>query len=128
MKFLLDTQVLIWADAAPHRLSAKARNALQDADNQLLVSFASLWEMQIKQSLGKLQLARSVKAFFLAQVDALGVSALPVKMDHFWQLATLPQVHGDPFDRLLIAQAQFEEVPVISADPAFAGYPVEVHW
>ena len=128
MKLLLDTQVLIWADAEPAKLSPAARRAIEDPGNQLMVSLASLWEMQIKEALGKLGLARSVKALFLAQTDSLGVNALPIKADHVWQLASLPRLHGDPFDRLVIAQAQFESLPIVTADSAFREYQVEVVW
>lgn len=128
MKLLLDTQVLIWADAEPAKLSPAARRAIEDPGNQLMVSLASLWEMQIKEALGKLGLARSVKALFLAQTDSLGVNALPIKPDHVWQLASLPRLHGDPFDRLVIAQAQFESLPIVTADSAFREYQVDVVW
>lgn len=120
MRLLLDTHVLIWWDAG-QRLSAAARTAIRDAD-EVYVSAASAWEIAIKASLGKIVSSRSV-----AQATAeCGFFELPVTFAHAEQLATLPALHRDPFDRLLVAQALTEDLTVVTRDPAIARYRAAV--
>ena len=120
MRLLLDTHVLIWWDAG-RRLSAAARTAIRDAD-AVYVSAASAWEIAIKASLGKVVSSRSV-----AQATAeCGFVELPVTFAHAEQLAALPALHRDPFDRLLVAQALAEDLTVVTRDPAIARYHVTV--
>ncbi len=120
MRLLLDTHVLIWWDAG-QRLSAAARTATRDAD-EVYVSAASAWEIAIKASLGKIVCSRSV-----SQATAeCGFFELPVTFAHTAQLATLPALHRDPFDRLLVAQAMTEDLTVLTRDPAIARYGAAV--
>ncbi len=117
---LLDTHVLIWWDAG-QKLSAAARNAIQDADD-VYVSGASAWEIAIKASLGKISSKRSV----LQATSESGFLELPMTFVHTEQLAMLPPIHRDPFDRMLVAQAIAEGLTVVTRDPAIMHYQVSV--
>jgi len=119
VRLLLDTQVWLWMLAAPDRLSAEGRALLASTESDLLLSAASAWEIAIKHGLGKLQLPES-------PVAHTSVTPLPIHHRHALHVAELPEHHRDPFDRLLIAQAQLEGVPIISADPRLRRYDVEV--
>lgn len=127
MKGLLDTHTFIWWDTQPSKLSARALAFLHDPANTLLVSVVSVWEMLIKSKLAKLTLNAPL-ASIVAQQQANGIQVLPVVLDHIWALEILPLHHKDPFDRLLIAQANVEGAVLLSADPVFAQYPVTVLW
>jgi PIN domain nuclease of toxin-antitoxin system len=126
MRVLLDTQVWLWMLAAPDRLSAESRTLLVAADNELLFSAASAWEIAIKHGLGKLQLPESPAKYIPRMMVHTSVTPLPVHHRHALHVAELPEHHRDPFDRLLVAQAQVEGVPIISADGHFRQYDVEV--
>ena len=117
MRVLLDTHLLLWALSAPARLPAPARRLIQDAD--VYVSAASIWEISIKASLGKL---RADPNEVLAALEPAGFLSLPISGEHAARVARLPQVHRDPFDRLLIAQALVEPMRLISTDGALQGY------
>lgn len=99
-----------------------------DEANTVLVSAASAWELQIKQDLGKLKLSASIHSLVNEQEQINGLELLPIKLEHIWALADLPRLHGDPFDRLLIAQARHEGLTLVSADSVMREYPVEVLW
>lgn len=128
MKLLLDTHAFIWWDSAPARLSLQALALCQDRQNTLVVSVASLWEMQIKLQLGKLRLALPLREIVEAQRQANGIEILPVDRSHVFALEDLPVHHKDPFDRLIVAQAIVEQAVLISGDPNIAQYPVQVIW
>ena len=128
MKVLLDTHAFIWWDSAPEKLSPQARAACQDRANLLLFSVASAWEMQIKLQLDKLRLRLSLAEVIADQQQTNNIQVLPVALAHVLALQGLPAHHKDPFDRLLIAQANTEEAILVSHDPVFAHYPVEVLW
>ena len=117
MRVLLDTHLLLWALSAPARLPAPARRLIQDAD--VYVSAASIWEISIKAALGKL---RADPTEVLAALEPAGFLSLPIAGEHAARVASLPQVHRDPFDRLLIAQALVEPMRLISTDGALQGY------
>ncbi len=120
MKVLLDTHVLIWWDAG-QKLSSAARKAIQQADD-VYVSVASAWEIAIKASLGKISSKRSV-----SQATAeCGFLELPVTFVHAQQVATLPTIHRDPFDRMLVAQAIVEGLTLVTRDPAIKRYRVSM--
>jgi len=127
MKGLLDTHTFIWWDSDPSKLSAKVLAFLQNPANTLLLSVASIWEILIKQQLGKLTLSVPLVTI-LAQQQANGIQILPVTLDHVLALESLPTPHKDPFDRLLVAQTNVEGAVLLSADPIFAQYPVNVLW
>jgi PIN domain nuclease of toxin-antitoxin system len=126
MRLLLDTHVFIWWDSSPENLSAEARRLCQDAGNTLLLSLASVWEMQIKHQLGKLTLNRPLPALVHSQQQSNGVQLLLVQLAHVYALETLPPYHKDPFDRLLIAQTQAEGLTLLSMDPMLRQYPISV--
>jgi PIN domain nuclease of toxin-antitoxin system len=125
---LLDTHVMLWWLRADRRLSSLASRVVASGENQLLWSIASSWEIAVKIALGKLELERPVHRLYGELVSGQGVEILPIGHDHCTQLAALPLHHRDPFDRMLVAQAQVEGVPVLSADPKLAAYELEVLW
>lgn len=115
---------MLWHVLDDPRLGPGPTAAIEAEDNEVLVSTASLWEIAIKMALGKLEAPDDLPE----RVDSLGFATLEVSTDHAWHVRSLPLHHGDPFDRLLIAQAQMERLSVVTADPAFAAYDVPVIW
>ena len=126
MTILLDTHILIWWDSEANRLSASARSLCEDAGNILVVSVASVWEMQIKQQLGELHLRKPLVELIQEQRERNGIQILPVELAHVLALSQLEPHHKDPFDRLLIAQARSEGFPILTADNIFEKYPVQI--
>jgi len=125
-KILLDTQCWLWMLATPERLSEASRELVSDRNNELYLSAASAWEIAIKHGLGKLELPgppADVVPLLMSKTD---VRALPIQVSHALQVAQLPPHHGDPFDRLLVAQAQLENMPILTGDTQLAQYEVEV--
>ncbi|PMS17417.1 PIN domain nuclease [Trinickia dabaoshanensis] len=121
MKLLLDTHVLLWAAAQPERLSSSARALIEDEENTLLFSAASLWEVTIKSDLGRDDFRVDPRLLRRALVDN-GYLELPVTHRHVLALKGLEALHRDPFDRMLIAQSSSEGVPLVTADPLVAQY------
>ena len=128
MKLLLDTHTFIWWDSEPTKLSSDALQACQDQANTIMLSVVSVWEMQIKSQLGKLKLNMSLAEIVQNQQQINGVQVLPMTLDHVLALQDLPVHHRDPFDRLLIAQANVEEAVLVSIDSAFSQYTVQLLW
>ena len=126
MRILLDTQCWLWMAASPERLSERARGLVQSTANELLFSAASAWEIAIKHALGKLQLPEPPPRYVPSRADRLRTSPLAIDQGHALRVALLPPHHRDPFDRLLVAQAQSEDMPILTADPVFGRYDVEV--
>lgn len=122
MRLLIDTHVLLWCLADDRRLKKPTRALLTSADHVVFLSAATLWEIQIKASIGKLDLPRG----FSAAVDALKFESLAVTAAHTEQLGRLPMHHRDPFDRMLIAQAQAEGLTLLSHDATFGAYDVDL--
>jgi PIN domain nuclease of toxin-antitoxin system len=108
-------------------LSEEARSAIFDENNKIVVSVASLWEMAIKTNLGKLTPPRSLGEIF-GEYRAMGAEVLPITEAHAIGVSTLPNIHRDPFDRLLVAQAMIEGLTIVTDDPFIAQYPVECLW
>lgn len=127
MKLLLDTHALIWFQAGDRRLSKAARQAIEADDAELLISAATVWEMAIKASLGRLTLPGPVDTYIAEKVGQ-GFRTLAVSWAHTAGVEDLPWHHRDPFDRLLVAQALSERCPVITRDRVFRKYGVEVIW
>jgi PIN domain nuclease of toxin-antitoxin system len=126
MKLLLDTHIFIgWADH-PEKLSQTALSALEDEANELFVSVASMWEMQIKIQLGKLKLSLPLKELIESQQKTNDLTILPVALAHVLALDALPLHHKDPFDRLLIAQSIEEDATLVSTDSQFSAYTVKL--
>jgi PIN domain nuclease of toxin-antitoxin system len=127
MRLLLDTHAFLWFVTGDARLSRAARRALEAADNELILSAASVWELAIKAGLGRLTLPGSV-AEYVAEKVAQGLSVLSVDWTHAAAVEKLPPHHGDPFDRLLAAQALAENLPLVTGDREFRAYGVKVVW
>ncbi len=124
MRLLLDTHVALWSLGEPTRLSADARTAIVDADSDVFASAVSLWEIAIKRKLGKLQAPDDVPE----RLASKGYTDLVVTCAHGWAAGALPLHHRDPFDRLLIAQAQLEGLVLVTADRRLAAYGVATLW
>jgi PIN domain nuclease of toxin-antitoxin system len=128
MKLLLDTNAFIWLNDAPDRIPQPTMAMLADSDNELLFSLVSVWEMQIKMQLGKLRLQAPLPKILQMQQSENGLKMLPIRIDHIWALENLPHHHRDPFDRLLITQAQVEDIAVVTSDDVFDQYSVQRFW
>ena len=130
MRVLLDTHAFLWFVAGDASLSAPARAAIEDHANDVFVSVASVWEVAIKTSLGKLTVdASSVGEFFEEQMEENGFAYLAIDPPHVFRVATLPYHHRDPFDRLLVAQALEEGMPLVTREvAAFAPYGAATLW
>ena len=128
MNLLLDTHTLLWFLNGDARLSAKAKNLIDDAHNSQFVSIVSLWEITIKHSLGRLTLPIPLPDLIAFPIAAQQFRLLPIKAAHLLTLDALPHHHNDPFDRLLVAQAIAEKLPIISADPALDAYGIQRLW
>jgi PIN domain nuclease of toxin-antitoxin system len=128
MNVLLDTHTLIWFSISPSRLSERIINLLSDADNNLFLSIASVWEMQIKFQLGKLNLNLPLPELIETQKQTNGLQILPIELSHIYTLDGLPNHHRDPFDRILVAQTIFEKIPLLSIDAIFDAYPINRIW
>ncbi len=128
MKVLLDTQCWLWWFAAEHRLNDEAQRLIADAKNIVYFSSASSWEIAIKHSIGKLQLPEPPAQYVPRRLATQGMTALAIEHAHALHVASLPDHHKDPFDRLLVAQAQLERVPILTADRQIADYDVDAIW
>jgi len=126
MRILIDTQCWLWMQTEPARLSPLTRERLIEPSNELLFSAASAWEIAIKYALGKLPLPLPPHEYVPSRMQISGTSPLPVLHAHALRVAELPLHHRDPFDRLLVAQAQLESIPILSADRNLAPYEVEL--
>lgn len=128
MRLVIDTHTLIWAMDDPVKLSGPATAALQAPANDLLLSAATVWELAIKIGQGKLRLSLSYRQWMDKAIADLGLTILPVTVEYAERQADLPTHHKDPFDRLIIAQALVEGVPVVCADTIFDSYGVIRLW
>ena len=128
MQLLLDTHSFIWWSINSEKLSVTGQDLLFDRNNRLFLSVASVWEMQIKLQLGKLQLNPSLQELIKNQITINNLEILSIDLAHIWTLATLIHYHKDPFDRLLISQSITEIMPILSVDEIFDRYPVQRIW
>jgi PIN domain nuclease of toxin-antitoxin system len=128
MTVLMDTHSFIWFVDGSSQLSARARTLIEDPANDKLLSMASIWEMAIKISLGKLSISQHFEQFIPHQLQINGFEIFAIKFDHIAKVSHLPFYHRDPFDRLLIAQSLVEQIPVISVDSVFDTYSVQRLW
>jgi PIN domain nuclease of toxin-antitoxin system len=126
MRVLLDTHIFLWWDNDIDRLSEQAKSICQDSANTLILSVASVWEMQIKQNLGKLDLRLPLSDLVEDQRKTNGIEILSITLPHVLALEALPRHHKDPFDRLLIAQANVEDLNVLTIDPMFKQYDAKL--
>lgn len=128
MNLLLDTHTFLWFVADDQRLSNAARALIEADDSQPFLSIASVWEMAIKVSLGKLKLAQPFEVFIPQQLAMNGIGILNLSLEHTAAVSTLPFHHRDPFDRLIAVQTKIEKMCLISADPAFDAYNIQRVW
>jgi len=128
MRLLIDTHTFLWFIMGNSKLSLKARALIEEEGNEKLLSTASLWEMAIKISLGKLSFAEPFSELIPQQIEINGIKLLNIGINHLSRLTSLPFHHRDPFDRLLVAQCIVERLPLASADSVFDDYPVERIW
>jgi len=128
VKYLLDTSVWLWTLAASERIGPQGREVLDPPGGEFYLSAASSWEIGIKSALGKLELPGPAVSYVPERMAAQGIRQLPITHTHALAVSELPPFHRDPFDRLLIAQAQIEGMAVLAADQAFRPYPVELVW
>ena len=126
MRILVDTQCWLWMLMAPERFSERSRAWVGAIENDLYLSAASAWEIAIKYGLGKLELPAPPAEFVPELMSKTSITALPIRHSHALHVAELPPHHRDPFDRLLVAQSRLENLPILTADPQFDAYDVEV--
>jgi PIN domain nuclease of toxin-antitoxin system len=125
MRYLVDTQSFIWFVEDDAKLPARIRTLMENAGSCLIISIASLWEMTIKMSLGKLVLSGDIAAM-LDKVIGNGFTILPVELKHLITLSTLDFIHRDPFDRIIVSQSISDGMPIISSADIFSQYPVKL--
>ena len=128
MRILLGTHCWLCWVGVPEKLSRDARGQIADKENTILLSAASSWEIAVKCSIGKLKLPEAPESFVPKRLVRDRISSLAIEHAHALHVATLPHHHRDPFDRLLIAQAQVEGIPIMTVDRQFEPYEVEVIW
>ena len=128
MRVLLDTHTFIWWLLDGPRLSDVARSILEDRANEVLLSATSAYEIAVKTARGRMTLPEPAESYVSSRLASEGFTPLPIQIAHAVRAGTLPPIHGDPWDRLLVAQAQVEGVPILTADPAIARYEVETIW
>jgi PIN domain nuclease of toxin-antitoxin system len=128
MKLLLDTHALLWWLVDDPCLSANARAAIRDPDNRVLVSSASAWEVATKHRLGKLPEAGEVAERLPTLVQQARFTPLPITLAHAHRAGAIKNSHRDPFDRMLAAQAELEDLPLVTLDSAFTQFPIRVLW
>ena len=128
MKYLLDTHALLWFLAGDIKLSVRARQLIEDSNHEIFISIVSLWEIAIKVSLEKVVLGKPFEDLLPEQLHLNSIEILPITVGSLIKLTTLPFHHRDPFDRLIIAQAFVEGVPIIGVDAAFDAYGISRKW
>jgi PIN domain nuclease of toxin-antitoxin system len=128
VKILLDTHALLWWLFDDPQLSNAARKAIKDPENTVLVSSASVWEIATKYRLGKLPEARAAAEDLPGLLRRGNMDVLPITLDHALAAGSLPGLHRDPFDRMLITQSQLEAIPIVTLDPAFSEFPIDTIW
>jgi PIN domain nuclease of toxin-antitoxin system len=128
VRVLLDTHAFLWWITDDPRLSTSARAVIADAANELFLSAASGWEMAIKARLGRLEVAGDLPRVIPAHMASNAVQSLPVQMGHALSVHGLPDIHRDPFDRILVAQGLAEQMPILTQDENIAKYEVRVIW
>lgn len=128
MRALLDTHAFIWWSTADSRLGKRATRIIRDSDNEVLFSAASAWEIATKHRLGKLPEAETILDDLPEALSLSRIEVLPISLEHASAAGSLSGAHRDPFDRMLIAQSRIERIPVVTADPIFKSYDVEILW
>ncbi len=126
MKVLIDTHIFLWFFLEPHRIKQNALKFLENtADNEIFVSHVAAWEISIKYGVGKLSVPEVPEKWMPDRIRRTGFTLMPIKMQHVLRVHNLPPIHKDPFDRLLISQANVENLTIVTEDPNFAKYQVK---
>jgi PIN domain nuclease of toxin-antitoxin system len=128
MRLLLDTHTFIWYVTDNPRLSAHVKLLIEDENNEKLVNIASIWEMAIKHSIGRLNFSLPFMEFVGQQLTVSNIGLLEINLQHIEVVASLPLHHRDPFDRLIIAQSMAEQIPILSVDAIFDAYAIARLW
>jgi PIN domain nuclease of toxin-antitoxin system len=128
VRILLDTHAFLWWIGADDRLSARAAELVEDGGNEVFLSAASTWEIVVKTVLGRVEITDPLERFIPEQLERNAMRPLPIGIQHTLAVATLPPVHRDPFDRMLVAQATVEHMTLVSGDRMLRRYPVTVEW
>jgi PIN domain nuclease of toxin-antitoxin system len=128
MNVLLDTHAFLWWVIDDSQLSNTAKATIADPSNIIYLSAVSAWEIIIKERTGKLSLPEPPETYIPSRLVSNQFASLTVQMQHVLQIASLPDHHRDPFDRLLIAQSQIEQIPILTVDHMIGQYPVKVIW
>jgi len=128
MRALLDTHTFLWWIMDSPKLSSRVRKIISDGKNELFLSAASGWEIAIKAQLGRIQIPDKPELFISEQMVANAIQGLPIQISHAVHVYNLPTHHRDPFDRMLVAQAQLEGLAILTNDPQISLYPVKVIW
>ncbi|HKI02469.1 MAG TPA: type II toxin-antitoxin system VapC family toxin [Thermoanaerobaculia bacterium] len=128
MRLLLDTHCWLWFLLTPERLNEEARKILIDNENEIFFSAASTWEIVIKFGLSKLKLPQPPSEYIPDRLTILGHESLPIRQEHVLRIEGLPSYHRDPFDRILVAQAQAESLQLMTADRVLTAYDVPILW
>jgi len=126
VRILLDTQIFLWAITEDDRFPERHRKLFVSAETELCFSMASIWEILIKHGLGKLPMPEPATDYLAKQLNRNQIVVLGIQMHHMSVLEMLPDIHKDPFDRMIVAQAISERMPVMTSDSAFKGYPVKL--
>ncbi len=126
MRLLLDTHIFFWLNTEPTKLSKNVVDALETTSNDLVLSVVSVWEIQIKSQIGKMSLPAPLAEIVKTNINRNKLEILPVKLEHIFGLETMPSHHKDPFDRLIIAQANVEDLTVVTNDAIFTSYSVKL--
>ncbi len=128
MRALLDTHTFLWWIIDSPKLSSRVRKIITDGKNELFLSAASAWEIAIKAQLGRIQIPDKPELFISGQMLANAIQGLPIQISHAVHVYNLSPHHRDPFDRMLVAQAQLEGLPILTNDPQISLYPVKIIW
>ncbi len=128
MRALLDTHTFLWATTDDPRLGPAARSLIQDEGNEIILSAASAWEIVIKYRRGRLPLPDPPETYVTSRAALLGLTHLPIDVRHALRVAALADIHRDPFDRILVAQAMVEGAPILTDDQHIARYQIETIW
>jgi PIN domain nuclease of toxin-antitoxin system len=129
LRILLDTHVFLWwVSERGARVSDRAREILGDGATEAAMSIASVWELAIKAGSGRIDLPDAIERYVPDRLRHHGFELMSIDLAHAFRAGALPRIHGDPFDRMLIAQAQVEGLPIMTADPAISRYDVETIW
>jgi PIN domain nuclease of toxin-antitoxin system len=128
MNILLDTQAFLWWAISSERLTPSAAAAIANPASRVHLSVASAWEIAIKASAGRVELAAPAEMYLPDLLERFGFEALAIDLAHALRAGSLPRHHGDPFDRMIVAQGQVEDMPIVTADPLIGLYDVETIW